>query len=240
MVDDQFAPLSEKIKTAIAELSDKPIRFVINTHWHRDHSEGNENFAREGAVIVAHENTRKRMSTEQFVKAFNRMVPPLPKEALPVVTFPTDINLHLNGEEIEVIHLKNAHTDGDAVIYFKTSNVIHMGDTYFAAQYPFIDYSTGGGITGVVAGLQKVFDMIDDDTKIIPGHGNLSNKQQLGIYLDMLRDAKSGTEKFIKEGKTLQELIESNVLKNHEQRFGQGFLKRDKFLSIVYDGLSAD
>ncbi|HSG32709.1 MAG TPA: MBL fold metallo-hydrolase [Thermodesulfobacteriota bacterium] len=240
MIDDQFAPLSDKIKTAISNISDRPIRFVINTHWHRDHSEGNENFARAGTIIVAHENTRKRMNTEQFVKAFNKKVLPSPKEALPVVTFSSDIKFHINGEEIEVIHIQNAHTDGNAVIYFKNSNVIHMGDTYFAGKYPFIDYSSGGGITGVVAGLQKVFAMIDDDTKIIPGHGNLSNKQELGIYLDMLRDAKSGTEKFVKEGKTLQELLDSDLLKNHEQRFGQGFLKRDKFLSIVYAGISGN
>lgn len=145
MVDDQFAPLSEKIKTAISRISEKPIKFVINTHWHRDHSQGNENFARAGAIIVAHQNTRKRMSAEQFVKAFKRTVPASPNEALPVVTFATDITFHLNGEQIEAMHVKNAHTDGDVVIFFKTSNVIHMGDTYFSGQYPFIDYSTGGG-----------------------------------------------------------------------------------------------
>ena len=238
MIDDQFAPLSDKIKSAISKISDKQIIFLINTHWHRDHTGGNEIFANSGAIIVAHENVRKTMSTQQFIKMFKRTVPPSPKAALPIVTFSKDINFYINEEEIKVLHIQNAHTDGDGVIYFKNSNVLHMGDIYFAERYPFIDLSSGGSITGVIRGVEFVLSFIDENTKIIPGHGNLSNKEELSEYLDMLKSAKLETEDLIKKGKSFQEIVDSDVLKEFDPRYGQGFLKRDKFLSIVYDSLS--
>ena len=238
MIDDQFAPLSDKIKSAISKISDKQIIFLINTHWHRDHTGGNEIFANSGAIIVAHENVRKTMSTQQFIKMFKRTVPPSPKAALPIVTFSKDINFYINEEEIKVLHIQNAHTDGDGVIYFKNSNVLHMGDIYFAERYPFIDLSSGGSITGVIRGVEFVLSFIDENTVVIPGHGNLSNKEELSEYLDMLKSAKLETEDLIKKGKSFQEIVDSDVLKEFDPRYGQGFLKRDKFLSIVYDSLS--
>jgi len=237
MIDDEFAPLSDKIKAAISKISDKQIKFLINTHWHGDHTGGNENFAKSGAIIVAHENTRKRMSAEQFVKAFNRTVPPSPKTALPIVTFTNDIKFHINGEQIEVLHIKNAHTDGDCVIYFKNSNVIHMGDTYFAERYPFIDLSSGGSVSGVIKGVEIVLSFIDENTKIIPGHGKLSNKEELSDYLDMLKSAKLETEDLIKKGKSFQEIVDSDVLIKFDPKYGGGFLKREKFLTIIYNDL---
>jgi glyoxylase-like metal-dependent hydrolase (beta-lactamase superfamily II) len=238
MIDDQFAPLSGKIKTAFAKISDKQIRFLINTHWHRDHTGGNEIFGSTGAVIVAHENVRKKMSTEQFVKAFNRTVPPSPKTALPVVTFTNDIKFHINGEQIEVFHIQHAHTDGDAVIYFENSNVVHMGDTYFAGRYPFIDLSSAGSIKGVIKGVEYVLSIIDENTKVIPGHGSLSNKKELSEYLDMLKAAKFQSEDLIKKGKSFQEIVDSPVLKKFDPKYGKGFLSREKFLSIIYEDLT--
>ena len=238
MIDDEFAPLGDKIRAAISKISDKQIKFLINTHWHRDHTGGNEIFANSGAIIVAHENVRKTMSTQQFIKMFKRTVPPSPKAALPIVTFSKDINFYINEEEIKVLHIQNAHTDGDGVIYFKNSNVLHMGDIYFAERYPFIDLSSGGSITGVIRGVEFVLSFIDENTVVIPGHGNLSNKEELSEYLDMLKSAKLETEDLIKKGKSFQEIVDSDVLKEFDPRYGQGFLKRDKFLSIVYDSLS--
>ncbi len=201
MIDDQFAPLSNKIKTAIKEISDQPIRFVINTHWHGDHTGGNENFGTSGAVIVAHENVRKRMSTEQFMQAFGRKVPPSPDKALPLITFPETINFHLNGEDIIAFHMHNAHTDGDAIIYFPNSNIIHMGDTFFKGRFPFIDISSGGSIEGIIAVCNKVLFLSDEQTKIIPGHGTLASKTELTNYRDMLMIVRDRVKKAVIDGK---------------------------------------
>ena len=237
MIDDEFAPLGDKIRAAISKISDKQIKFLINTHWHRDHTGGNEIFANSGAIIVAHENVRKTMSTQQFIKMFKRTVPPSPKAALPIVTFSKDINFYINEEEIKVLHIQNAHTDGDGVIYFKNSNVLHMGDIYFAERYPFIDLSSGGSITGVIRGVEFVLSFIDENTVVIPGHGNLSNKEELSEYLDMLKSAKLETEDLIKKGKSFQEIVDSDVLIKFDSKYGGGFLNRNKFLSIVYEDL---
>jgi glyoxylase-like metal-dependent hydrolase (beta-lactamase superfamily II) len=168
MIDDQFAPLTEKIKTAIASFTSGSIRFVINTHWHYDHTGGNENMGEAGAVIIAHENVRKRLSTDQVLTIFNRTIPALSKEGLPVITFTRDVTFHLNGQRIDVFHIKRAHTDGDAVAYFTDANVIHTGDILFEGMYPFIDVEHGGSISGMIDATNRILAMIDDKTRVIP------------------------------------------------------------------------
>ena len=168
MVDAQFAPLSEKIAAAIKQISDRPIKFLVNTHVHGDHTGGNENFGKGGSLIVAHENVRKRMSVEQFIEAFNMRTQAAPPVALPVVTFTQSVTLHVNGDEIRAIHMPNAHTDGDAVVHFLKNDVLHMGDIYFNGMYPFIDDATGGSVEGVIAACDKVDAIVGDKTKVIP------------------------------------------------------------------------
>ncbi len=238
LIDDQFAPLTDKIISSVKKISDKDIRFVINTHWHFDHVGGNENLGNNGAVIIAHENVRTRMSTDQFVKFFNKKVPASPKIALPVITFKEQIKFYLNGDEIETLHVSNAHTDGDAIIYFKNSNVIHTGDTYFSGMYPFIDVTSNGSINGVILAANKILSLADDKTKIIPGHGPLSNKAKFQKYTEMLTSIRDEVSKQVKDGKTLEQIQKSKPTKNFDADFGNGFINPDAFVQILYSDLS--
>lgn len=234
MIDDQFAPLSQKIKQAITKITDKKVKFLINTHWHFDHVGGNENFAKEGTVVVAHDNVRKKMSKDNFIKAFNKDVKASPKIALPIVTFNDTISFHLNDEDIEVLHLPNSHTDGDSVIFFKTSNVIHTGDIFFNGMYPFIDASSNGSINGVIKSVEYILTKANDNTKIIPGHGKLANKEDLKNYRDTLIILKQRMQKLIDEGKTLEEIIALKPNADIDKKLGGGFLNPENFLRILY------
>jgi len=238
MIDDQFAPLTAKIKSAIAKLSSKKVRFVINTHWHYDHVGGNENMGEAGAVIVAHQNVRKRMSTDQFMEFFNKKVPSAPKAALPVITFTQDITFHLNDEETRIFHAKEAHTDGDAIVFFEKSNVIHTGDIYFSGMYPFIDKSSHGSVDGMIKAARHILDIINDDTKVIPGHGPLSNKAELTVYVEMLVSLRAKMSAYISKGKTLEEIKQIGLSKDFDPQWGGGFLSPDKFTQILYEDLS--
>ena len=237
MIDDQFAPLTEKIKTAISSFTSGPIRFVINTHWHYDHTGGNENLGEAGAVIIAHENVRKRLSTDQVLTIFNRTIPALSKEGLPVITFTRDVAFHLNDQRIDVFHIKRAHTDGDAVAYFTDANVIHTGDILFQGVYPFIDVEHGGSISGTIDATNRILEMIDDNTRIIPGHGMLTDKQGLTAYRDMLNKIRDRIRSEIKAGKTLEEIKLSRPTQDFDSEWGGGFLKPDVFVGIVYQSL---
>jgi glyoxylase-like metal-dependent hydrolase (beta-lactamase superfamily II) len=240
LVDDQFAPLTKKIKDAIGKISDKEIRFLINTHWHFDHVGGNENLGETGSVIIAHENVRKRMSTDQFIEFFQKKVPASPKVALPIITFAQDLMFHLNGENIHVFHVNNAHTDGDSIVYFRNSNVIHTGDIYFAGIYPFIDTSSHGSVNGVIDAAQHILSIIDDDTKVIPGHGLLSNKAELRAYVDMLISLRAKIAKLISDGKTLAEIQKTKPAQEFDEKWGHGMLTSDKFVQILYTDLSVN
>ncbi len=240
LIDDQYAPLTEKILAAIAEKTEHPVRFVINTHWHGDHTGGNENMGQAGAIIVAHENVRKRMSTEQFIKAFDTRVPPSPESALPVVTFTDSMTFHWNGDDIRVSYVGPAHTDGDSVIHFQKANVIHAGDTFFNGFYPFIDSSAGGGIDGMIAAADRVLAMADEKTKIIPGHGPLCQKAQLQASHDMLVVARDRIRKLMDEGNTRDEVIAAKPTADLDEEWGGGFLQPDAWVGIVFDGLATN
>ena len=234
MIDDQFAPLSAKIKAAISKISKKPLKFVINTHWHFDHTGGNENFGKDGAIIVSHNNVRKRMSKEGFIKAFNKTIPAAPKVALPIITFNDEINFYFNNEEIEVLHQKNAHTDGDSIIFFKSSNVVHTGDIYFNGFYPFIDSSSQGSMNGIITSVNYILSRINDETKIIPGHGKLSNKKELISYRDTLIILRDRMQALIKERKSIDEIIAMKPNADLDETWGKGFLNPETFLKILY------
>ena len=240
VVDDQYAPLTEKILAAIGERTDEPVRFVVNTHWHGDHTGGNENMGEAGALIVAHENVRARMSVEQFNEIWNRTTPPSPEGALPVITFTEAVTFHWNGDTIHVVHVGPAHTDGDAIIHFADANVVHMGDTFFNGMYPFIDTSSGGTLDGTIAAADRVLAMADDATKIIPGHGPLGTKADLQAYRDMLADVRSRMQALIDEGKTKEEIVADRPTADLDATWGGGFMQPDVWTGIVYDAMTAE
>jgi len=233
LIDDQFAPLSQKITAAIAKLTDKPVKFILNTHWHFDHTGGNENFAGAGAILVAHENVRHRMSTEQFIEFLKMTEKPSPKGALPVVTFAGSVTFHLNGDEMRAMHVPRAHTDGDAIVHFVNTNVIHMGDVYFNGMYPFIDTSSGGTIQGVIAACDRVLAIANDETRIIPGHGPLSNKAGLRAYRDMLATVADRIGKLVAEGKKVEDIAAAKPTADLDEKWGKGFVKPDTFAQMV-------
>jgi cyclase len=237
LIDDQFAPLTPKIKAALKAISSKPVKFVLNTHWHGDHTGGNENFGKTGTVIVAHENVRKRMSSDQVIAFMNMPVKASPKAALPVITFTNDISFHLNGEELHVVHVPNGHTDGDAIVHFKTSNLVHMGDIYFNGLYPFIDTSSGGSVEGVIAAVDRVLQATNDSTRYIPGHGPLGTRADLMAYRAMLDSVGSKVTALAKEGKTLEQTLAARPSAEFDATWGKGFLPPAKFVELLYKGV---
>ena len=237
VIDDQFAPLTEKILAAIAEVSDGDVRFVLNTHWHFDHTGGNENFGEAGALIVAHENVRRRMSVDQFMEAFDRAVPAAPPIALPIITFTDGVNFRWNGETIRVVHVENAHTDGDAIVMFEVANVVHMGDTYFNGRYPFIDVQAGGGIEGVIAAADWVLESADSQTKIIPGHGALSGPEELRAYRDMLITVRDRIRMMINDGMSADEVVASKPTSDLDATWGAN---PDSFVRFAYQAMSLE
>ena len=232
LVDDQFAPLSEKIKKAIASISDKPVKFVINTHFHGDHSDGNRVFGSEGSIIVAHENARKRLSTDYFYKTYKQEQKAMSYEGLPKITFAQSLNFNMNGETVHVIHIINAHTDGDAAIYFKESNVLHTGDAFVRYGLPFIDDDGGGTIDGMINGAEQMMKMINDETRIIPGHGQISSKKDLQDYKNQLQTIRNRIADGIKAGKTVDQIISSDPTKEFTTGYDKIF-----FVQSVYNSL---
>jgi cyclase len=237
LVDDQYAPLSERIRRTLDELDAGPVRFVINTHWHGDHVGGNEAFGEAGAVIVAHENVRSRMSSEQFNERFSRTIPPSPAKALPVVTFAEGVKLHLNGDTVHVLHVDAAHTDGDALVWFEQANVLHMGDLYFNGLYPFIDLDSGGGIHGMIAGVKKGLSLADAETAVVPGHGPLSDRAGLEAFGAMLGDFRDRIAALKGEGKTLEEVVAARPTAEFDEALGGGFIPPQLLVEFIFNSL---
>ncbi|MEZ4362891.1 MAG: MBL fold metallo-hydrolase [Kofleriaceae bacterium] len=234
LIDDQFAPLTARIRAAARKVGGGNIKFVINTHWHGDHTGGNENFGKLGVVVVAHENVRKRMSTEQFLKMMERKVPPSPAGALPVVTFTSDVTFHLNGEELRVIHVEPAHTDGDSIVHFAKANVIHMGDTLMTISYPFVDESSGGRFDGFVAAADRALALANDTTKIIPGHGPVTDRAGLQAWRDMLVAIRGKVAKLVADGKTLEQVQAAKPTQAWDAAWGQKFIKPEVLVGVLY------
>src|SRR3954463_1821678 len=229
IVDDQYAPLAPKIHAALQQLSPKPVKFLINTHWHGDHTGGNANFA-ETAAIFAHANVRKRLAAGG--KIMGRDVPPAPAAALPVVTFEQGLSLWWNGEEIRAIHPGLGHTDGDSVIWFTRSNVVHMGDDYFSGMFPFVDLESGGSVVKLIQSLDVILGQIPADAKIIPGHGPVTGVPELRKYRAMLEEAVGAVRKGLASGKSMDQLRKENVLAPWAD-WGKGFVKADSFLGTI-------
>lgn len=232
IVDDQFAPLAPKIKEALKGISDKPVKFVINTHFHGDHTGGNAEFGK-SATIVAHDNVRKRLAAGGTVRG--TPVNPSPREALPVITFTDRASVHVNGEDILAVHFPNGHTDGDSVIYFPKSNVMHAGDDFVTYGFPFVDTGSGGSISGLIAGLRKAIDIAPDDVKVIPGHGPLSTREDVDKFLNMMTETRALVAAALKQGKTADQMKQEHILAKYEAQ-NKGSVKTETWI----DQLIAD
>ena len=237
VVDDQFAPLTPKILAAIAPLTSKPVRFVLNTHWHGDHTGGNEHMGQAGALIVAQDNVRRRMSTQQILAVFHDTVPPSPTGALPVITFSDTITFHINGDDVQAFHVANAHTDGDAFIVWRKANVVHAGDVFVTYGFPFIDLDAGGSIDGMIAGCDVLLTLGDENVKIIPGHGPLSGRAEVREFRSMLKTIRDRVSQQKNAGRTLAQTQATHPTGQFDAKWGGGFIKPDQFVEFVYRSL---
>jgi len=235
LIDDQFAPLTEKIMAAVSAVTDQPVRFVLNTHWHGDHTGGNENLGGVGALIVAHDNVRRRMDPESFRDIVGRS-DQAPPDALPVVTFSHEMNFHWNGEHLHAFHVEHAHTDGDVVVFFTQANAVHTGDLFFNGSYPFIDVNSGGGINGVIDAANKILEMARPDTKIVPGHGELAGPPELRAYRDMLVTVRDRIQEMIARGLSEDQVVEAKPTENFDSVWGGN---SERFVRLAYAGLKS-
>jgi glyoxylase-like metal-dependent hydrolase (beta-lactamase superfamily II) len=234
IVDDQFAPLTGKITAAIARLTSDPVQFVINSHWHYDHSDGNENFGRAGAIIVAQENSRTRMMSDQIVSLSNRLQESYSEEGLPKITFYRSMRFHYNDNLIDVVHIGPAHTDGDSFVYFRDSNVIHTGDVFVRYGLPFIDNPNGGSINGMIESTWTIAGLIDDDTVVIPGHGQLSNRNDMLEYRAMLVTIRDRIQDLMDQGRSADQIVAANPTRGYAEP-GPG---TERWVRAAFDDLS--
>ena len=240
VIDDQFDRMSEKITAAIAGITAEPVKIVINTHWHGDHTGGNEHFAESGAIIIAHDNVRQRMNSTQVSEFFKRETPPSAAAALPVITFDDSVTFHLNGQTIRAEHVAPAHTDGDSIIWFEPANVVHMGDTFFNGFYPFIDVDSNGSVAGMIAAVDLVLQNVDAGTKIIPGHGPLTDREGLLNYREVLTTVADRMQSLIDAGKSLQDILDAKPTADFDEQWGKGFIRPDQWVELVYKSMSED
>jgi cyclase len=238
LIDDQFEPLLPKIRAAVKTLGDGPIRFVVNTHFHGDHTGSNAKLGEAGAVIIAQENVRKRLGMERIHPQTKERTPPKPPSAWPLVTYASGINLYLNGDELEVIHVARAHTDGDSIIRFRKANVVHMGDTFWNRAYPFIDVDAGGSIDGIIAAADRVLPTLDAQTKLINGHTPVGTKADLQVFREVMAGARDRVKALLAQGKTLEQVLAAKPSAQWDATWGKGPISPDMFVSFVYRSLS--
>lgn len=238
IIDDQLKPLTDQLLGAIRAIDERPVRFVINTHYHGDHVGGNETLGKAGSVIIAHDSIRQRMSTDQFNHFFNETTPAYPPESLPVVTFNDRVTLHLNGESVAVHHVPRGHTDGDSIVHFPASNVLHMGDIFFKGLYPYIDLDGGGSIQGMIAAVELGLSLADGDTRIVPGHGTLSNRAELQAYRDFLAKARDNVQAQLDRGLDLEQTIAAKPTAEWDETLGGIWIKPEQFVTFIYNSLA--
>jgi cyclase len=240
LIDDQFAPLTDRILAAVAEVTDQPVKFVLNTHWHFDHTGGNENLADAGVMVVAHDNVRQRLAAGQFMEFFGREVAPAPDGALPVVTFNDSITFHMGEHAIHAFHVANAHTDGDAIIHLAKADVIHAGDVVFYGLYPFIDAGSGGSLDGMIAAVGQMLDLAGEKTRIIPGHGPVIDRDQLADYGEMLQTVRSRLVERMEKGQSLTEIQADGITAEWDDGWGGGFIPPDRWVEMLYRSLKSE
>ncbi len=238
LIDDQFAPLSEKINKSIQAINPGNVKFLFNTHYHGDHAGGNANFAKMGASIFAHSNVRARLTADSTTLKYGKLAKPEPVEAWPVFTFSEGMNVHLNNEDIMIFHVENAHTDGDAMFYFPKSNVMHTGDCFMKDRFPFIDRSSGGSIEGWLKAVSQALTVVDDETVIMPGHGDLANKKDYRNIRDAVMQIRDDIKRNIKNGKKLDEIIALKLGKEYDSTFGSGFIKTEALVKTIFNELT--
>ena len=237
IIDDQVRPVTRELMRAIRKISGKPVKFVVNTHYHADHVGGNETIGKAGAIIIAHENIRKRMTTEQVSIFMQETTPPYTNDALPLVTFNDRMSLHMNGETVTAYHVANGHTDGDSIIYFPVSNVIHMGDMFFNGLYPYVDLDAGGSIEGLVAAADLALSLADDSTRIIPGHGPLGVTDDLRNYRDYLVQAIANVQELVDKDMTLEQVIAAEPTREWDEELGKTWITPPQFVTFIYNSL---
>ena len=240
IVDDQFAPLAEKIQAALKGITDKPVRFIINTHYHGDHTGGNEPFSNSGSTIIAQDNVRKRLESGGSAGnggSVKMDYPAAPKAALPIITFANDVTVHLNGEDIRALHFPSGHTDGDSIIFFPKNNVVHMGDDFVRYGFPFIDVASGGSVQGMIEAMEKVMALLPPDVKVIPGHGAISNLDDVRAFVKMLKETSAVVQKAIDRRQTLAQMKQAKILAPWE-KFSGSFINTDAFIETLYNSLT--
>lgn len=235
IVDDEFAELAPKIKAALRGITKQPLRFVLNTHYHGDHTGANAAFSRE-ATIIAHENVRRRLGSPRKLRT-GEVRPPAPAAALPVITFTEGASVHFNGEEIRAIHVPHGHTDGDSIIYFVGSKVVHMGDDFVTYGYPFIDVDAGGSVAGLIDNLERALTLLPPEVKVIPGHGRVSTLEDVRRFRAMLKDSRDLVAQGRRQGKTLEQMQKAKLLARFDADWGKGFLKTDQWIETLYKDL---
>jgi len=237
LVDNEFAELNERLQETIRKLSPKPLRYVFNTHWHWDHTGMNEALAGTGAVIFAHDQSRERMLTPQHHAFFSRASPPVARVALPVITFPRAMSLYLNGESIQFLYTSDAHTDGDAIAWFPKSNVVHMGDLYISELYPIIDINSGGDVNGYAPALDAVLAVIDDETRVVPGHGRVASKADLLVYRNMIVTIRDRVAALMDDGLMLEAVLLANPSREFDQAWASDRVGPEDWVTMVFNSL---